>query len=104
MAKEIRKYGSGPSKPNALAPEKPSAEEVDVFHTNSDLNIRAESLHHSLGTLATQASPGNHNHDGGNSVALLADLSITGSRATDDWRLSVNALLVKLGATDNSTA
>ena len=81
-----------------------AAEEVDNFHTNSDLDIRAESLHHSLGTSATQAAAGNHNHDGGNSVALLADLSITGSRATDAWRLSVNALLVKLGAEDNSTA
>jgi hypothetical protein len=104
MVKEIRQYGGGSAKSSAVAAQKPSAEEVDNFHTNSDLDIRAESLHHSLGTSATQAAAGNHNHDGGNSVALLADLSITGSRATDAWRLSVNALLVKLGAEDNSTA
>lgn len=104
MVKEIRQYGGGSSKPSALATQKPSAEEVDAFHTNSDLDIRAESLHHSLGALPTQASPGDHNHDGGNSAAILADLSITGSRATDAWRLSVNALLVRLGAEDNSTA
>jgi hypothetical protein len=104
MVKEIRQYGGGSSKPSAVAAQKPSAEEVDAFHTNSDLDIRAESQHHTLGTLPTQAAPGDHNHDGGNSVALLADLSITGSRSDDTWRLSVNALLVKLGAQDNSTS
>jgi hypothetical protein len=104
MAKEIKQYGGGTAKSSALAAQKPSAEEVITCHTNADVDIRAESLHHSLGTSGTQASPGDHNHDGGNSVALLADLTITGSRATDAWRLSVNALLVRLGAKDNSTA
>jgi hypothetical protein len=104
MVKEIRQYGGKSARSSALAAQRPSAEEVDTFHTNSDLDIRAESLHHSLGPLPTQASPGNHTHDGGTSAALLADLTITGSRSTDAWRLSVNALLVKLGATDNSTA
>jgi len=35
---------------------------------------------------------------------LLLNETISGSRATDAWRLSVNAILVRLGATDNSTA
>lgn len=104
MVKEIRQYGGGSAKSSALAAQKPSAEEVDTFHTNSDVDIRAEAQHHTLGTLPTQASPGDHNHDGTNSAALLSGLSITGSRATDAWRLSVNALLVKLGAKDESTA
>lgn len=104
MVKEIRQYGGGTSKPNALAAQKPSAEEVDTFHTNSDVDIRAEAIHHTLGVLPTQASPGDHTHDGSNSAALLDGLSITGSRADDTWRLSVNALLVRLGAKDESTA
>lgn len=83
---------------------KPPSQAVDDFHENSDLDARAESQHHTLGPGPTQASPGNHRHDGGDSALLLEGETITGSRATDAWRLSVNAILVKLGATDNSTA
>jgi hypothetical protein len=35
---------------------------------------------------------------------LLEGLTISGSRGSDTWRLSVNALLVRLGATDSSSA
>jgi hypothetical protein len=83
---------------------KPPSQVVDDFHENSDLDARAESQHHTLGPSPTQASPGNHKHDGGDSALLLEGETISGSRATDAWRLSVNAILVKLGATDNSTA
>ena len=83
---------------------KPPAQAVDDFHTNSDVDARAESQHHTLGPNPTQASPGNHTHDGGDSELLLLNETISGSRATDAWRQSVNAILVRLGATDNSTA
>ena len=83
---------------------KPPAQAVDDFHTNSDVDARAESQHHTLGPNPTQASPGNHTHDGGDSELLLVNETISGSRATDAWRQSVNAILVRLGATDNSTA
>lgn len=83
---------------------KPPSQVVDDFHENSDLDARAESQHHTLGPNPTQAAPGNHTHDGGDSELLLVNETITGSRATDAWRLSVNAILVRLGATDNSTA
>jgi hypothetical protein len=83
---------------------KPTAQAVDDFHTNSDADSRAESLHHTLGPNPNQASPGDHTHDGGDSELLLLNETISGSRATDAWRLSVNAILVRLGATDNSTA
>jgi hypothetical protein len=46
---------------NSNAPE---AEEVNILHTNSDVDKSAISQHHTLGTLATQASPGDHVHDG----------------------------------------
>jgi hypothetical protein len=104
MAKEIKQYGTSEKKVNPAARPKPTTEEVDDFHTNSDVDLRAESQHHTLGSSPSQASPGNHNHDGGNSPLILDGLAITGSRATDAWRLSVNALLVRLGADDNSTA
>lgn len=103
MAREIRKYGDSKPALGAIASQKPSAEEVDTFHTNSDVDIRAESQHHTLGVTRTQAAPGDHTHDGNDSSLILSGLSITGSRATDDWRQSVNQLLVRLGATDNST-
>ena len=83
---------------------KPAPQAVDDFHTNSDLDARAESQHHTLGPNPTQAAPGNHTHDGGDSELLLLNETISGSRDSDAWRLSVNAILVRLGATDNSTA
>ena len=82
---------------------KPAGQVVDDFHTNSDLDTRAEAQHHSLGPGPTQAAPGDHTHDGGDSALLLEGETISGSRASDAWRLSVNAILVRLGAVDNST-
>jgi hypothetical protein len=83
---------------------KPPAETVNDFHTNSDVDTRAEAQHHTLGPNPNQASPGDHTHDGSNSSLLLSGQSISGSRNSDAWRLSVNAILVRLGASDNSTA
>ena len=104
MAKEIKQYGSSERKVDPAKQNKPTTEEVENFHTNSDVDLRAESQHHTLGVSPSQASPGDHNHDGSNSAQILDGLAITGSRNSDAWRLSVNALLVRLGADDNSTA
>lgn len=101
---KFRSYGTSTRKVSATSGAKPTAQEVDDFHTNSDLDLRAESQHHTLGPGPNQAAPGDHNHDGGDSVLILEGLSITGSRADDTWRQSVNALLVRLGATDSSSA
>ena len=83
---------------------KPTAQAVEDFHTNSDVDARAEAQHHTLGPGPNQASPGDHTHDGGDSAFILEGEVISGSRASDAWRISVNAILVRLGATDNSTA
>ena len=83
---------------------KPPSQVVDDFHENSDLDSRAEAQHHTLGPNPNQAAPGNHTHDGGDSELLLLGETISGSRDSDAWRISVNAILVRLGATDNSTA
>lgn len=80
-----------------------TSEEVDEFHRNSDVDLRREAQHHTLGPQPNQASPGDHIHDGGDSAKLLTGMTISGSRASDAWRLSVNAILVRLGATDSST-
>lgn len=48
-------------------PISPPSEEVNLFHLNSDKDSSALALHHTLGTNPSQASPGNHNHDGKNS-------------------------------------
>lgn len=100
MALKLSGEGSGGSKG---APDIPSAEEVERDHTNADTDLRDESIHHTLGAGETQAAPGNHTHDGGDSALLLSGLTISGSRASDAWRISVNQILVRLGATDSST-
>jgi len=82
---------------------KPPGQVVDDFHENSDVDSRAEAQHHTLGPGPNQAAAGDHTHDGGDSALILEGQVISGSRATDAWRISVNALLVRLGATDNST-
>ena len=83
--------------------QKPDARKVEEFHANADTDTRPESLHHTLGPSPSQASPGDHLHDGGTSPQLLTGTTISGSRASDAWRLSINTILVKLGATDAST-
>lgn len=81
-----------------------SAEEVERFHQNADTDSRKEAVHHTLGAGDNQASPGNHNHRGGDSVQLLSGVTITGSRGGNVALLSVIQALVALGATDSSTA
>lgn len=101
---DLKNYGSSDRKVKPDTDTKPSSETVDDFHTNSDVDLRSESQHHTLGPAPTQASPGNHRHDGGDSELILAGTAISGSRNSDAWRLSVNQILVRLGASDNTTA
>lgn len=42
----------------------PTADEVNAFHLNSDKDSSVLALHHTLGIKPTQASPGNHTHNG----------------------------------------
>lgn len=84
------------------AGQKPSAEEVEDFHTNADVDTRIESIHHTLGPGASQAAPGNHLHDGGTSPLLLTGFTLTGSRGSSTALPSIIACLVRLGATDST--
>lgn len=82
----------------------PSTKEVQQFHTNDDVDGGEGSHHHTLGPGKNQAAGGQHDHRGGNSVALLAGTTITGSRGGNAAVASIIAALVDLGATDSTTA
>ena len=82
-----------------------SADDVEKLHTHADTDVRRESLHHTLGPRPTQAAPGDHSHDGSDSAFLLSGITISGSRSSSTSILpSIIAALVRLGATDQSTA
>lgn len=91
--------GGGASAPTPY----PSAETVEDFHTNSDVNSRKEAQHHTLGPGEFQSAQGSHNHRGGDSVLLLAGVTLTGSRGGNVALVSVIQALVALGATDSTT-
>ena len=82
---------------------RPGPVEVSDFHTFADTDSAKEAIHHTLGAGPNQAASGAHNHDGSNSVQLIPGTAITGTKATVGWAASVNAILVSLGAVDNST-
>jgi hypothetical protein len=77
---------------------------VAKFHEKDDVDASYDSHHHTLGTKNGQSSPGDHNHNGKNSVKLLKGTTITGSRGGNAAVASIISALVKLGATDNTTA
>lgn len=83
----------------------PPGQVVAQFHKNSDVDARREAQHHTLGPTSSQASPGDHTHDGGTSRKLLDGYVLTGSKSTPAtmWP-SILACLVRLGAEDTTTA
>lgn len=50
----------------------PSSAQVDIAHSQSDVDSGPKSQHHTLGPGRNQASPGNHIHDGTNSPKIGA--------------------------------
>lgn len=84
--------------------DKPTPQKVNDFHTNSDVDQEPDSQHHTLGQSPGQASPGNHSHNGSDSVALLEGVVLVGSRGGNSSIASILQALVKLGAEDNTTA
>lgn len=105
MAKKpVTQYGSSKEDPAQKQNPKPGAAVVADFHTNSDVDIRPESQHHTLGTTNSQAAAGDHTHDGGDSPLLLTGYTLTGSRGGNAAMPSLIAALVRLGATDSTSA
>ena len=82
----------------------PSAVIVNRFHQNAPVDTRPEDIHHRLGSSPNMAAPGNHSHNGSDSVQLLGGVTLTGSRGTSTALLSVIQALVLLGAKDSTTA
>ena len=82
----------------------PKESDVKKFHTNADTDGSREAIHHTLGPAAGQAAPGDHDHRGGSSVAILQGETITGSRGDGTALQSVIRILVDLGATDSTTS
>lgn len=104
MAKVASESGNLPTKPiDPVDGKLPSQKDVAQFHTNADTDGDEGSLHHTLGPRKGQAAPGDHDHRGGNSVALLQGVTITGAKGSNAALASVIAALVELGATDNTT-
>lgn len=77
---------------------------VRDFHKRADTDSSPQAIHHTLGAKSGQAAGGDHNHDGSNSRRILKGTTISGSRASGAALVSVINALVKLGATDSTTA
>lgn len=79
-------------------------QKVNRFHNKDDLDSSSEAHHHTLGIKKDQSSPGDHKHDGTTSKRILEGVTITGAKGGNVALASVIAALVKLGATDTTTA
>lgn len=94
-ARGVGAYGAERSNADATS--------VDDFHQQSDLDVRSESQHHTLGAKQGQAAPGNHSHDGGSSPFLWDGTTIVGSRGGNMALASVISILVQKGVVDSTT-
>ena len=78
---------------------------VKKFHEKADTDASAIAIHHTLGPKNGNAAPGDHNHIVGTPYKkLLAGVTLTGAKGGNVALASVCAALVKLGATDSTTA
>ena len=67
----ITQYGGGATKKDIFQTPPPTAEEVEHFHSNADVDTRPEAVHHTLGGAPNQAAAGNHTHDGTDSPSTI---------------------------------
>lgn len=98
----LKAYKNKPVDP--VQGETPDSNTVRKFHTNADTDGSEGSIHHTLGPGHHQAAAGDHDHRGGGSVALLEGHTIEGDRSDGTALVSIIALLVELGAKDNTVA
>lgn len=81
-----------------------SAREVNALHSKSDRDSGRDSQHHTLGSGANQASPGDHKHDGRTSSLLGAGITISGSKGGNAALASViSAMVTMFGVNDTTT-
>lgn len=82
---------------------RPAPQVVEEFHTNSDVDRDKDAMHHTIGTNEFQAAAGSHTHNGSDSLLLLSNVELTGSRGGNTALASVIACLVSMGAKDSTT-
>lgn len=84
----------------------PSAKTVLDIHRNSDVDKNERAQHHTLGTGRYAAAPGNHKHDGENSLYLFEGVEFTGSiadpSAISSFLSKIIGTLVTVGAKDST--
>lgn len=84
--------------------DSPDAKSVNKFHKKADTDSSSLATHHTLGVKNTQASPGDHLHDGVSSKQLMADITITGSKGGNAALADlITKLAAALGFTDSTT-
>lgn len=84
--------------------QSPDTRTVEKFHRHADTDARREAIHHRIGTGTNQSASGSHRHDGSDSGLILEGTTLIGTRGTATAVGSIIAALVKLGASDNTTA
>jgi hypothetical protein len=84
--------------------QRPTAKQVAEMHTNSDVDMSAQSQHHTIGTGINQGASGAHKHDGSDSVRLGEGIIIAGSKGGNTALASAIAAMVQiLGVKDETT-
>ena len=84
----------------------PEPREVALIHNRSDLDSSTLYQHHTLGVKHTQASPGDHAHDGTSSrkIGTGLSLTITGSKGGNAALSSLITMLKSvIDFTDNTS-
>lgn len=77
---------------------------VERFHETADTDSEQMSIHHTLGPGHSQASPGDHLHDGSSSKLLMSSVTITGSKGGNVALGNlISALAAALGFVDSTT-
>ncbi|SRR6266498_126992 len=80
-------------------------EAVRRFHSKADTDSSQIALHHTIGSKHDQSAAGDHKHIVGSTYSKpLAGVTLTGAKGGNAALASVITALVKLGATDSTTA
>lgn len=82
----------------------PDPRTVELFHQNCDVNQSKDAFHHTIGTDEFEAASGSHTHNGSDSLQLLTEEEITGSRSGGTALTSIIGILTRMGAKDSTTA
>lgn len=82
----------------------PPPDQVNSFHSRSDVDSGWQAQHHTLGIKHDQAAAGDHKHDGNNSKKLMEGITVTGSKGGNAALADlITKLAAALGFTDGTT-